>query len=276
MVVSDMARGVNSDALLQQAFANCSEELDALTMLSEAHKTVDLVLNARSRFIDLVRSMRRGNILTYAQAIGNAWLEWRYGWDILVKDIETVTEFLNYPVRDLIVTGRAGDSVTEYAEINEPVNAYYVSHDWITKRKRDLSVRACAYAKMRVKSVNAFASPFVTGWELIPYSFVADWFVSVGDALKAWEVIRNAESTSCVIGYKFTETCEANVSNVALGTGEYATSPQASGRSTSRTDMVMRNGARRYSLIPRLRVRLTSKRILDAAALLVTRIPQHR
>jgi hypothetical protein len=267
-----LSLSVNETALLQAALGQCQPDLDAGTFLAEAHKTVELLIGARRRTIALVRKGLSGGITKASQALGSAWLEWRYGWRILGYDIEAAVQAYNYPFRDNIVTGRAGTSLQEVDSYTDPDSNYYVNFDKVSERSRDLSVRANASVAYSGKTINALLSPVTTGWELIPFSFVADWFVSAGDALKAWQVVSSALSVYCSIGYKLTETVITSVQNPTLGTGTWASSPySATGTSTSNMTLRTRVPRGPPSLLPQIRVSLNSKRILDAAALLATR-----
>lgn len=272
-VVAEMSKPINTEALLQAAFADLLPQLDALTLLAEAHKTVEMVVKARRNFKDLLLEALRGGKHT-VKAASRAWLEWRYGWQNLERDIADAYDYFSYPIRDKIVEGRAGTSVSSIETSNNPYTGYYVSHDYETTLERDLSVRANVVAAWRGKTTNAITNPFITGWELIPFSWVADWFVSVGDALNYWVVLLNIEQGRHFqsLGYKFTELGTSTVTNVSAGTGTYATNPNAWGGAKSRTEYRLRVPTSLPSLVPQVRVHLTSKRILDAAALLGTRL----
>lgn len=264
--------GIKEDALLVEALANCKPELDAGTMLAELSKTVNMVVGVRKRALKLISEARRGGFHT-AKAASQAWLEWRYGWRILGYDINSVVEYLNHPIRDSIVEGRAGQSYTRYDEVVRPFSGYYVRHNTVGQLKKDLSVRANVNVKFRGKSSNAFVSPAVTGWELIPFSFVADWFVGVGDAIGAWEVLLQAEQLTSSVGYKYTEVGDIRLENIQVGTGQYATSPYGvSGNSHTYCTLLTRAPRSIPLIYPRLRVKLNSAKIADLAAILLTRI----
>lgn len=270
-VATEMAADIDIAALHQSAMAACLPSLDALTFMVESRDTIDMLKNARSDAKRLILEAKRGGKHT-VKAASDAWLAWRYGWQTLGMDIEAAVEAFNAPLRDEIVEGRAGESVKQTLTSNSPFVGYYVSHDYETTLSRDLSVRVNACAKMSARTLNVLVSPAVTGWETIPYSFVADWFVSVGDAIAAWVVLASAESTYSSIGYKLEEIGQSTVSNVSNGIGAYATNPRASGTTLSSATLKLRAPLGNPSLIPRIRVELTSRRLLDAGALFAKRI----
>jgi hypothetical protein len=270
-VMTEMSRSVDTEVLLQRAVANITPDFDALTTVAEAHKTVRMLLNARRRAIALIKSASKSP-KTFFKEGSSAWLEGRYGWRILQMDIENVTHYLRNPVRGLIVTGSSRDSVTKEVTVPYRTTGYHASYDWNGEFQRELQVRALAAAKFTVKTVNYVADLPITAWELAQLSFVADWFVTIGDVLKAWRVIRSASAVECSIGMKFSEFGRATVSNLTVGTGTYATEPEASGSSTSQVTLRTRTPRSVPTLIPQISVRLTSPRIIDAAALLAQRI----
>lgn len=269
---TSLAKDIDVQALQQAAFASVLPDLDVLTTMVEAKKTAEMMVNARYRFHQLLRRAKRRGFQT-AKAAASAWLEWRYGWSQLIRDIANVADLYNYPVRDLILDGRAGENRNRYTATNHPFSGYYVKHDYNCVIVEDLSVRVNAVVKFRGQSLNLIASPALTALETIPYSWVADWFVSAGDALKMWHVLLLAEETASSLGYHWTESGNAEVSNVQKGTGTYATNPRAGGGAVSHAEYRMRSPLGHPSLLPRIRVKLTSARIMDAAALLTQRIP---
>jgi hypothetical protein len=267
-VIDAMLDGFDPTALVQEAFADCAPDFDALTTLVEANKTIAMVLGARRNAQRLIREAMRGGFST-ARAAARAWLEWRYGWRILGYDIQNFCEFYNYPVRDDILEGRARTSFSDLVTKTTTDYNYYVNYDRVTSISRSLDVNAQARVKMWGNSLNLLTSPVNTAWEVIPFSFVADWFVSVGDVLKAWTVLVYAQETTSSWGWNFEESGHMYVTNPVIGTGAYATSPfSASGSADSKCTLKRRIPLGSPSLFPRIRLRMGAKNVIDAAALL--------
>jgi len=267
LISVSMTEGVNTNALMQAATANARPELDAGTLLAEMHKTVDLFTGARSRAVALINKARRLD-MRRLEAISDAWLEWRYGWRILGYDIQSAIETFNHPFRDEIAEGRAGLTVNGAPlVVNHPFSGYYVSHDYMETIERSVSVRASVAIQYSYSSLNAGLSLPITAWELIPFSFVSDWFVSIGDVIAAYEVLQNAAGFEGSISTRFSETGTAIVSGVGVGTGTYATLPHASGGASSSATLLTRNRASRPSLTPEVRVKLSPAKIADILAI---------
>lgn len=269
-IAAEMTKGYDYTPLLQSALADLQPDLDVLTSSAELGKTLKMVAGVRKNAVTLMKQALRGNFQT-AKAAGNAWLQWRYGWRILGFEVQAVQEALAYPIRNLIVEGRAWEKIPDDVQRFTVTDYnYYVTYDRSCYLRREMQVGALAQAKLSTRTVNAFASIPNTMWELIPFSFVADWFVSIGNVLKAWEVLSQVSEITMSTGMYLREHATMTVTNPRLGNGAYATSPfGTSGQSTCVTELRSRTPRGVPSLKPQINVKLTSARILDLAALLI-------
>jgi hypothetical protein len=298
---------VDSIVLRLASAANAAPSFDVSTFLAEVHKTKDMVLTARSRAQKLIeqgmelgvraargikhssqkhrsREKRLASLkdalragMRTAQLAGDARMEWRYGWRLLGYDIQDIHDLILYPIKHFY-SGQAAEVRGEVRESVTHSDGYYVSRDIASVIEAEASLRCRTILQIKGETLNALGSLPVTLWELIPYSFVADWFVNVGEVFKAWEVMLRADRCIQSFGISYTESGTATVvpESVQLGVGAYATAPYYNS-GTSNASVVYR---RRHSvgplninhLIPRIRVELTSDRLLDAATILAKRI----
>jgi hypothetical protein len=72
----------------------------------------------------------------------------------------------------------------------------YPSHQLRFRRKTTVRAYRQAWAVIRkntdsVPEALGFSSPLVVGWELVPFSFVVDWFCSIGQWLEAADSLMN-------------------------------------------------------------------------------------
>jgi hypothetical protein len=145
-----------------------------------------------------LRSLRRGDAKGAAQAlrakpkqlrgtISNRWLELQYGWMPLLSDLYgSVAELqagLQRPRYRKIKVRRA-------AEIRENRNIGNISY--LNKPGYiDASVKVVAKVTCYLKQDSSvsnrlgFTNPVNLAWELLPYSFVIDWFIPIGDWLNS-------------------------------------------------------------------------------------------
>lgn len=266
-----LAEKVNIIALQQSAYAGLLPDLDVLTSMVEAGKTIDMLLKARSDAQRLILQALRGGKHT-VQAALEAWIAWRYGWRILGFDIQNAIAAYNQPMRSKILTSRSGTTVDDVKTTIAHTTGNFAQFDVFTTVRSNVSVRVNVAAEYQAKSLNALASIPMTMWETIPFSFVADWFVSAGDAIAAWQALVSAKSHASSLGIKMTQTASADVTNVSPGRDPYIVSAWASGKSEAKSTIKLRSPMGDPSFIPRIRIQLNSKRILDAAGLLRKRI----
>lgn len=265
----DPFEGVNTDALVIAAMADILPDLDALTTAVEMRQTVDMVVNVRNDARRLIQTALRGGKHT-VKAASDAWLAWRYGWEQLGRDVANCYDLLKDPITHLVVTGQSGLSKTSSPSRSGIIRgARAEGHfDLSYQANIDHSVRARVIARWDSRTLNAIADPAITMWETIPYSFVADWFVNVGDVLAAWKVQNNCSTIAASLGWK--STIDVLTTERCVPSADFSHSGQwgwsESYRSRGRVPVSI------PSLVPSFTVNLTSKRIIDAAALLSKRI----
>lgn len=124
---------------------------------------------------------------TAAQGLGNTWLEWHFGWDPLIKDIASTVNILNQQPNQKRVSVR-GKAIKEVLFEQHTSAAY----DYIDITRK-VKVRTTVTALIGVKNPNVhmadqlgLLNPLAIAWELVPYSFVVDWFANVGTYLQSY------------------------------------------------------------------------------------------
>lgn len=125
---------------------------------------------------DLLRSADRN-----ARKAGSAWLAYRYAIMPLYYSYESVRELLER-VGITYQSYRESDRVTLESPslAGLPNGLYEVSTGTITIASTIKAAYSNAF--LRDYTFNQVQwNPFATAWELVPFSFVMDWFVNVGD-----------------------------------------------------------------------------------------------
>lgn len=181
---------------------------DALTGLVEARKIGKLFGKTARRFRDIIartRKLRRDEIL-------DAWAEGRYGYRTLAYDLRDLNESINdFNENRRIWTERSGYSDRDRSVSTEIINWSSRSIQVVITDETEHSIRGSVAAL--IKPARFGVNPLVTAWELIPYSFVVDWAISVGDALGSAMLLATAEDVTSSIGVKSTtkRTVEENI-----------------------------------------------------------------
>lgn len=190
--------------LLTSAFAEAnSSDFSGQTFAAEALKTARMLTSPLNSIKSLLESMLRKRKkliqkgLSLADASASAWLEFRYGWRPLFMDCADLFKGLAQSDRvpDVVLRARSRDTVTWFGSKTEEVfnNGFFRFTG-----THELSYKSVCRAGIRYKIVDPSYGQFLdstlglglehvpeTVWELVPFSFVADWFVNVGDWLKA-------------------------------------------------------------------------------------------
>lgn len=148
------------------------------------------------------------------------WLEYWMGWAPLMGDIGNAIEVLTRPYPSEKFS--AGISYTK--QRREKGGDPSFSNYSLDLR---LKGRLAAYGKFRVTNHNAgladqlgFSNPVLTAWQVVPFSFIVDWFANVGQVLGALTDFVGLELYDTGVAYKRETT--VNVAGVTCwweGTG---------------------------------------------------------
>lgn len=153
---------------------------------------------------------------------GSLWLEWVYGWKPLANSIYGATENM------ILASAKDGSGVSGH-----PIRASASEvSDWRTTRvtvdgvstvteiEKLYQCRITGFWALTTGGLNSVANytslnPVSIAWELVPYSFVADWFVDIGGYLRNMEssLLYNSDFTG---GYS-TERSKETIRQRVLG-----------------------------------------------------------
>lgn len=119
---------------------------------------------------------------------GDLWLEYSYGWKPLLSDVYSHAEALaEYLVQHQNVVRRES---ARASSSREKSSSGSVSPDWAYFRYTKVSKRGqvgVRYSNENVNPANVFGllNPLQVAWELVPFSFVVDWFLPIGNAIES-------------------------------------------------------------------------------------------
>jgi len=190
-------------------------DVQSLVTLAELHKTVALIADVASSLAKFVRGITTGNLPMILQAIGGGrtgrggssrnsaskrmadnassrWLQYRYGVIPLVMDVQGAFKALRKLPPEPRRTARGFATRS-------------LHRDWLLQRNRNASaegveeytftfnqeVKARAYCLITAEVTYQSARDFgvtefpLAVWELVPFSFIYDWFFTVGKWLEA-------------------------------------------------------------------------------------------
>jgi hypothetical protein len=156
-------------------------------------------------FLDTLRKRKRADPKKWLSHVGEAWLEQSFGWNPLINDVKDAVKAyqrLVKPVQTLKISASAKKSydVTKSHDSKHwpgVVAAYDSGCTFHTLASYIIETQICRYRGALVAQVNAPSwqnkdlfgfepQNFIpTAWELLPWSFLADYFTNIGDILDA-------------------------------------------------------------------------------------------
>lgn len=270
-------------SVVQQAIANSKQAVfDVTTNLGELPQTAQMIGNSVNRVFHFAdRAARRArrfrkNPLEMLRAFSGYWLEYRYGWRPAISTIQDLISAMDNKVQqgDFIV----GKSSTE-TTLDDDVTATW-SQDGGTGTGNETHqlegtrrYRGFAYAQVNSNGIRWGYDPILTTWELIPYSFVVDWFINVGTWLQAVSPASGADirGSGCSVRDTYTMTQAFNLS-WSGGSGGGAHSGTFGTVSTEVAVQRYTRFPHSGGSLPVWNIRLTPVRILDLSALIAQRI----
>jgi hypothetical protein len=161
--------------------------------LGQARKTIDGLAKVVSRGARLLKAFKdrdfsylyRGLSIRDAQkTLADLWLEYSYGWKPLASDIyhlnNAVQDYLKKPLP--VMATATGSSSNEVSFLWE--NWFY--HEGWSKSRHTTYLEAnMVNPELALLNSAGLANPLAIAWELVPWSFVVDWFIPVGNTLQA-------------------------------------------------------------------------------------------
>lgn len=203
-----------------------SSQFNAPVFFAEAGKTADMVLQRATHLAEMARDLKRGRFGDFAkkfhksvvppggrararfdrnygrnamEAASNAWLEYSYGWVPFMSEVRSATNTLmDLADRPKAMTSKVKAVIRRSSEtVSTPQRLLAFSTPpgcelWgiLTTRKWQSYKGTWRFRPNPSDMPGRFGlvNPAEVVWELVPFSFVADWFLPIGDYLAALDV----------------------------------------------------------------------------------------
>lgn len=170
--------------------------------LAEARSSIAMMANRFKQLADFTRALKRGDWVAATQIlaaygkppkgwgrmpppkrIASGWLELWFGWVPLVGDIGNAIRVLESPIKSTRIRAQASGSISWGSyPVGTNMRRYSVAETYYEQLLADVYV---SNPNLRLASQMGFINPASVAWELVPFSFVVDWFVNVGDVISS-------------------------------------------------------------------------------------------
>lgn len=211
--ISSASADNRARAIFYKKVSNARQSLSGLVVLGELRETLHMMRHPAQGLTDLVKGYmgsvskrKKSHPKTWTKALSDLWLEHSFGWMPFINDVQDAAKALRRlkqkPQSKIISAGGfdAKDSTPSLpaGERNNPTSSFiYCGGIWMYADAH-LYERCIVRYKGRLDAQTSVTqwdnwalfgfSPeqFIpTAWELLPWSFLADYFSNIGDCLNA-------------------------------------------------------------------------------------------
>jgi hypothetical protein len=265
-----------------RAHSNASSaEIGALVTAAEAEKTVVSIAQILKRVFRIIRAARKGDILYLKKQISykeleDRYLELRYALRPLMYDASNAQSafreskaFKTFRKTYRGFAHESGTSQDTYIGYSDPISTE-ISRicQWVCE------ARAGVLCDIETSNTSVFGLDQIPEsiWELVPFSFIIDWFLNIGDTIAAWTPSAGVrEKTSWVVVESYAASQNSLVRQWYSGSNpfNYRNDIVWGSLSKSQDDIYReRIVVPQLSLLPTVNVRLNTLKILDLAAII--------
>jgi hypothetical protein len=169
---------------------------------AEHRQAIGMIVSTATTLLNTYLAVRQGRFGDAAKALrmkflpkrvskfksaGNNWLEFHFGWEPLIGDMYDAIKVIADPVKSYsLERGRAtirGFKQTAAVDYGSVIESWTANGSLsVTQGVRLKFASPGASHTLDQWGIN---NPLVIAWELVPFSFVVDWFVNVGDFLQS-------------------------------------------------------------------------------------------
>lgn len=149
------------------------------------------------------------------------WLELQYGWLPLLSDVHEASKFLESRVKRkqfFDVTKTSVNSKGRWDSSESPPNYSNIGQIFEVCKITSRSV----ITDETIPSELGLEDPLTVAWEVLPFSFVADWFIPIGAYLTAVNQVPRVLNKILITRFQRGEAKNVVINNPALGSGYFS------------------------------------------------------
>jgi len=207
-----------------KAYAKLVEQLGDQSQwgvnIAEQKQGLDMIVKRSSQMVSFIRDLRKldfasaaktlqmaynpitkgkfsGGVRGHSKSFANNFLEYHFGWEPLMQDVHAaVHSFINphLPFKRRI-RGRG----TSFGGISYPPNTVGPFTSGMTTNELCKTLLVCDVEvtnhNLHLASQLGLVNPLSVAWELLPFSFVVDWWANVGQVLASYTDFAGTQTT---------------------------------------------------------------------------------
>lgn len=225
--------------LYDKLLGKVSERASLLTALAEYRSTSVMVGNRLLQFFRAARSLRKGRFREFLKILNvsplprhrktkwtrprdfsSLWLEYWFGWSPTIGDIANAIDVLQGEIPGEKVRVSSGDrnivlKTSRLAPFSYPRYVHSVSCTYIMQLRARITV---TNHNLWLANQLGFVNPVRTAWELVPFSWFADWFTNLGQVLGSFtDTVGITISDVWLTRYGFGQTDELAIQTSSRG-----------------------------------------------------------
>lgn len=192
---------VRNELIINALIKASDMKINLAVSLAESAKTAELILGKARQISSAYFALRRGDLRKVASLLNitpskihRNWLEYKYGWMPLLMDVKGAAEHLarqnlgpRLP-RFSVSSSKTVESSPKRVIATSYSTGAVGTETWSVSYQRRQSIKLwfeVANPNLLNASSLGLTNPALVAWELVPFSFVFDWFISVGNYLQA-------------------------------------------------------------------------------------------
>lgn len=187
------------------------------------------------------------------RSLGNLWLELHFGWEPMMKDIYAAYELFASPPEPVFLKGKSPELFIEESLRYTYGTIRGVWHGSTFEPKT--RTRAYVFGLAEVSDPNLYktqrlglTNPGLFLWEIVPFSFVIDWFANVSQWLSQWDEFLGIKLTNVGYAVKVTQTAKGSWTEL-------------SGKATAHSSLIY---FQRFDTFPQVKLGLRPLKALSA------------
>lgn len=178
---------------------SAGERASLLISLVQYEQAASMIAKRAGDLISIVRNIKKDPLL-FLRKVGvrpskrgkeptpyEAWLEYTFGWVPLISDIGAAVNVMQgagLPPERIRGSAHVSSGI-DYDSVQEPYRDIIqgMGHGSVSLSSRVVSVNP----NLRLANSLGFTNPAHVAWDLVPFSFVVDWFLPVGKFLQSFD-----------------------------------------------------------------------------------------